>query len=456
MTESFFALTQAAKRNDWISRLTRYAFGGNGAAREAIARMASANADVRLRMQHDLLRSVLQHAELTPYGRGRPADLGAWPVLDKAQLRQDPLRFVVRRCWPRVPAATSGTTGEPMRLWRGLGSITAEQAFLDHLIRPLDLSFRDARVAVLRSNSPRLLESGRMPIAERVGRRRLWLSLPQLSPSSLDDYLATLRAFAPDILWVYPVAGDMLAGLCLDRGVTLPVKVVLSSSEMLGDDAMRRMQAAFRAPVIDYYGQAERLCMAVRRHAGCTYFEPAYGHVELVPTRFEGAAPGMGYARIVATGFWNDAMPLVRYDTGDIIEHDPALSESELRLVALGILPFVRVIGREPGYLLAPGGGRVLGMVGMLGYGDGIRQAQYVQQEDLSVDIRVIPDDGFDETRRNALIARARQKLPKDVALRVSVVDRLETNASGKTPFVIRRCRDDAAQTKPAADWDRR
>jgi phenylacetate-CoA ligase len=247
-----------------------------------------------------------------------------------------------------------------------------------------------------------------------------------LSAASLDEYLAELRAFAPEVLWVYPTGGDRLASLCIDRGQRLPVKLVMSSSEMLSDAAMQRMQQVFCAPVVDYYGQAERVCMAVRREVGTCWFEPAYGHVELRPAVLEGAAVGTAHARVVATGFWNDAMPLVRYDTGDLIEYDTAYGPRELERVALGLLPFTRVVGREPGFLLAPDGAQIQGLAAIVGNASRVRSAQFVQAADYSVEIRVVPEPGFGPRDEAALIERARQRIPSSMAIQVQTVDSLQ------------------------------
>jgi phenylacetate-CoA ligase len=438
MSEALFTLVQRAKRSDWVERLARSAFGGHDAARRAIDDMARADEAARVALQAGLLQRVLERARCTRHGRGRTLELSQWPVTTKGQLRERPQDFVVGARWLRIPAATSGTTGQPLRVWRGLGSVRAEQVFLDHLASCAGLRFERARLAVLRGNAPKGSGPFEMPVAERVGGRRLWLSPSRLSAATLDEYLAELRAFAPEMLWVYPTGGDRLASLCIDHGQRLPVKLVMSSSEMLSDAAMQRMQQAFCAPVVDYYGQAERVCMAVRREVGACWFEPAYGHVELRPAVLEGAAAGTAHACVVATGFWNDAMPLVRYDTGDLIEYDTAYGPRELERVALGLLPFTRVVGREPGFLLTPDGAHIQGLTAIVGNASRVRNAQFVQAADYSVEIRVVPESGFSSRDEAALIERARQRIPSSVAVRVRTVDSLQTASSGKVPFVWR------------------
>lgn len=440
MSELLFTIAQFAKRADWADYMVRYGLGHADAAAELIACMSGAGESKRRDLQAQRVAQVLRWAKRAPYGRGRGDDPSNWPVLAKARLRTRPSDFLVPWHWPRIPAATSGTTGEPLRVWRSLTCVRVEQLFLDRLAAPMLAGLGDARVAVLRSQTPKGpgAASDGPALAERVGERRLWLSPSQLSADTLDDYLKALQAFEPDVLWVYPAGGDRLASLCLDRGLTVPMKLVLSSSEMLGDDAFERMQRVFRAPVVDYYGQAERVCLAARRTVGQCRFEPAYGLVELDPVDSPDVAPGCSLARIVATGFWNDVMPLVRYDTGDLIEHDSGYGRRELELVALGLLPFTRVIGREPGYLLTPDGARIQGLTAIVGNARRVRQAQFVQAADFSVEIRVLAEPGFCAADEAALMERSRQRIPPQIPVRVRQVDALHSLSSGKVPFIAR------------------
>jgi phenylacetate-CoA ligase len=431
------SLAARVKRSEWANRAVRYAFGDNKEVRQVIDRMSSPGAEEREAIQQELTKRVLMAAGRTSYGRARPLDLGAWPVLDKAVVRERledfllPVRF-------KVPAATGGSTGQPMRLWRGLTNITAEQTFLDEVAGLGGVRFRDARVAVLRGDVPKRAADGSIPNYERVGRQRLVMAAGNLSGATLGDYLSALRLFSPDILWVYPTAGDALASLCLDRGLRLPVRIVISSSEMLSEVAMQRMQEVFGGTVANYYGQAERVCMAVSTRPGRSFFLPAYGLVELMPIAGQSNAGENRVARVVATGFWNDVMPLVRYDTGDLLEYDATYGDDELRLVGLGVLPFVRIVGRPSEYLLTPSGGRVQALNTIVREIREVRRAQFYQHENLMVEIRVVPAPDFGDPSARRLMAIARTKIPEEIPIEIRLVDRLYALPSGKTPFVIR------------------
>jgi phenylacetate-CoA ligase len=91
----------------------------------------------------------------------------------------------------------------------------------------------------------------------------------------------------------------------------------------------------------------------------------AYGRVELLPSADDPILGGRRYVRIISTGFWNSAMPLIRYDTGDRAIVPAEANERDLEAISLGLLPFFGISGRDDDYILAPTGLKI-GEVGVI------------------------------------------------------------------------------------------
>ena len=66
-------------------------------------------------------------------------------------------------------------------------------------------------------------------------------------------------------------------------------------------------------------------------------------------------------------------------------------------------------------------------------------QLQLIQEDFATLHIRVLPCPGFSGADAKAIEERARAKIPSSMAVRLQVVDRLETTPRGKAPLVIRR-----------------
>ncbi|MGH9681500.1 MAG: hypothetical protein ACRD4Y_16255, partial [Candidatus Acidiferrales bacterium] len=193
-----------------ISDAVRYNPFYYGAARAAIVRFAEADFEGRRMLTDRLLHAAAGQARQTGYGRGRPEDASSWPVLQKAEIRDHPGKFF-RRTLIRVPAATGGTTGTPLRLARSLRGIATEQAFIDSLIEKDGLSFRTAKVAVMRASVIKDRADEKPPFGFRTqGGRCLMLSSYHLSGKTAPWYRSELERFGPDLLFAYP---SMLARL---------------------------------------------------------------------------------------------------------------------------------------------------------------------------------------------------------------------------------------------------
>ena len=383
-----------------------------------------------------LLEATLKAATKTPYGKGRDRILSQWPILQKSEVKAEPSRFQTNH-WPAVPASTSGSSGEPLRLKRSMKNIAAEQAFLDSLLGSDVLTFRQARIAVLRGDTVKDPAEHQPPFGEYRYSDYLVLSFPHLNEANVDWFIHELQTFQPDILWVYPTGADFLASLSLQRGQKIPIPVVFSSSEMLAPEARDRMKKVFGGEIIDYYGQAERVCLSYQKRADEAWFHPAYGFVELFPDDTP-ADDNLRRAKVVATGYWKDKMPLVRYNTNDYIAYPAHYTSDDLALVALGLKPFTRMIGRESEFLITPTGERIQALNNIPRDIRYLRRAQFIQRHPDQVEVRLDVEPGFNATERDKLLSSARTKIPPEVSVTIVTDQPLEVTESGKTPFVIR------------------
>ena len=92
-----------------------------------------------------------------------------------------------------------------------------------------------------------------------------------------------------------------LLSLLERAGLRLRIPVILASSEVLPPAAHAALQHHFGGTVINYYGQAERVCFAHGVRPEEFFFNPSYGRVELLPLSSE-RANAQGTARIVRYG----------------------------------------------------------------------------------------------------------------------------------------------------------
>ena len=250
-------------------------------------------------------------------------------------------------------------------------------------------------------------------------------------------YMRALQDFAPAILWVYPSAALSFANLLEGIPGELKIPVILASSEVLSPELHAALVQRFGCEVINYYGQAERVCFAHSIRPNEFYFDPSYGRVELVPVE-DGEDSSERRLKIIATSYWNAAMPLVRYETGDSLMVPRSYDDSAVADVALGRRPFLRLEGREGEYLLTEDGVRIIGLNHIPRDLNNVLQLQLVQQDLGAVTINVVALPAFSKLDAGQILQQARAKIPASIVITLNVVDRLTLNAAGKAPFVLR------------------
>ena len=222
----------------------------------------------------------------------------------------------------------------------------------------------------------------------------------------------------------WPSSLTLLAALLRDAGEIMPMRGIITSSEVMTEAQRALMQDVFRGPVIDHYAQTERVCMAGNCEVGSYHVFPDYGLVELIPV-----ADHPGSVEVVGTPLHNWGFPLFRYRTGDHVRVDAATACPCGR-------PFP-VLGSIDGRIeetFTAADGRPIPLPHCLIKNlTGMRETQVVQHGPGDFEIRMVPGVGFD---RRAVEELARQNVDQLVGpgqqLSFQIVDRIPRTAAGK------------------------
>ena len=213
-----------------------------------------------------------------------------------------------------------------------------------------------------------------------------------------------------------------------DRNLRIPV--VFASSEMLSPDTMAQAREILGANVIDFYGHAERIACAYSLNGAGYRFLPGYGHVELIPA-------GEGLARLVATSLSPQGQIFVRYDTGDLVRvpsHDTAI----LKAIALGVMPFNGIEGRDSEYVDLPDGRRIIGLNHIPRGVSGAVSIQLYRSAPRQIGIYIVAGENFGASSLETIMANFRQKFPAGIDALPVFVERPVRERNGKAPLLLR------------------
>ncbi|AWL99653.1 AMP-binding protein [Bradyrhizobium amphicarpaeae] len=411
-----------------------------GHYRKLLRRTQNATADERCAARARLTSHTLRLARETAYARaqGLRGVYEDWPILEKATLRDCAETMTRKSLLPAGKAETGGSTGIPVGLTRSWQSVVFEQAALDHLVAQHGgVEWYRARIAVLRADNIKDPSDTSPPFwkLQRNG-MMLAMSAVHLNANTVSAYGDALAQFKPNILWVYPSALESLCGLINGQATNIAsLNMVLSSSEVLSNEVHRLGERTFGTPVLDYYGQAERVSLSYSIDGLNHYFMPLYGRVELVYSHSE---EDHDLYDVIGTSYWNDAQPLVRYRTGDHARLPKGLIGPALDDIALGLRPFLGIAGRSDEFVLAPDGTRILGINHIPRGIPNIVQMQLHQRRADHVEIWIIPKTGFSEETQKLILAKARLKIPASISIEIVQVSGLHRTARGKAPLLVR------------------
>lgn len=432
---------------------TRYGRGFWKALAEAEGRRAWDQEEIA-RFRDARLRAMVAHAFATvPHYRdvarkrglaasdiGSLGDLEALPVLTKAEVQDAPGRFVssavpVRH---RVGAHTSGTTGAGLHFSTTCAADQEQWAVWWRYRRShgIDLG---TWCGYFGGRSIVSLDQHRPPFWRyNWPGKQILFSGYHLGPATIGAYLSELRRKRPPWLHGYPSLISLLAAHLLDSGDDLGYQVrwITTGAESLLPGQAALVTRAFGVRPLENYGMAEAVANASTCERGTLHIDEDFSAVELV----EGEH---GSLRIVGTNLTNRAMPLLRYDTGDVVSAVGAACSCGRPGRVLS-----SVDGRCEDYVVLRNGSRVGRMDHVFKDLVNVREAQIYQAVAGAIEVRVVKGVRWSSQDEERLLREFRNRIGDDTAIRVRYEQVLSRTANGKLRLVVSSIPDGQVSTQ--------
>ncbi|MFQ6082630.1 MAG: phenylacetate--CoA ligase family protein [Candidatus Aminicenantia bacterium] len=375
-------------------------------------------------------RHLFDSVGLKPYEINSVEDLARIPITSKKQLQNSSLDEIVDRnvnlskC---VRITTSGSTGIPLRLFYTRGDFSTLNM---NWIRPLLIYGVKPWHKRLEITGPHNI-SNKKKWYNYLG---LWNNKMISLFKSPQEWVNMLHYYKPDILYGYSGSLKLLAKYVLDNEIiNINPKFIFGVSELVDDECRELIYKAFKKKLIDLYGAAEAGCIAWQ----CKICNGYHINMDTVIVEFlqgdQPASPGT-HGRIIVTNLHSFAMPIMRYELGDIgiPSKEKSLCERELSLMEV-------VEGRSDAFVVLPSG-NLLSPLFFFGIMKPIKEIEHwkVFQRDIKhLTIFIVPSKDFSSNTINHIKQRVEENIGEKMEIKVELVEKIPVDSSGKVRTVI-------------------
>jgi phenylacetate-CoA ligase len=405
--------------------------------------------DVIRARQLAALKEQLRHAwDTVPYYRAawtkvgvhpsdvrELADLAAFPVLTKADIRRHN-RALVSSAFDitklRVKT-TSGSTGVPLTIYCDEAAMQFKTACT---IRSDQWSgYRlGQRVAKVWGN-PEYRHFGlKGRLRNYFFDRAVYLDTLHLNDTRIAEFAHSIRRHRPGLIFGHAHSLYLVACALKKTGVTdVRPSGIISTAMILHDWQRGVIEEVFGCKVTNRYGCEEVSLIAseCEEHNGLhVNADSLYTEVAAAP-----GSAGTGAGKLLVTDFINRAMPLIRYEVGDVV-----VPSTRTCPCGRGLPLLERVEGREADYVVTPAGNLISGISLTENFANlvpGTAQMQIVQESITQLRIRLVAGDEFCDASRLKIAELVRDTFGESVAHDVELVDAIPQEPSGKYRFCI-------------------
>jgi len=380
-------------------------------------------------------RNSMDERGISPDSIGTLKEIEKFPIINKREVLKAGHSIISTKYpkWAIHKGRTGGSTGTPMIVYRTLFSLGTEHAFIKRQWDWAGVGMREKSAWIFQRvvASPEKKDACLYEYDPIL--KELTLSAYHCSVDTALDYAKAIKERGIKVVVGYPSAIYMMAKTCMNSGFKLDLRVVISTWEAMTEPMRKTISEAFGCRIFDFYGSGERVAAIHKCERGSYHIVPEYGLTELIPVD----ECEEDHFRVVSTGFWNKAMPLIRYDMGDIV------ARSDDRCSCGREFPVVKsIIGKEGDIIQSPSGIQlgvtaVVQILYTIGGTNNVLETQFVQDALDHITVEFVPGPKFAEDDRTNMRNSAVRFLPRDLKVDFKQVEAVKRTPMGKIRPIV-------------------
>lgn len=343
-------------------------------------------------------------------------DIKKLPVITKDMVKKHAAEMLTVPKWQVMAGHTSGTTGTPLTVYSSWSSIWWNQAYTYSARLRNGFKYGQPLVS-LRGN----LDRNTMHMKVHVS-NTLYLSSYCINKDTVKAYYDMIIQHQPVAIEGYPSSLYTLALCMKEAGLKLHIPVAFTSSETLLEYQRHLIERQLGTEIYDNYGMTEQTIYLQEAFNHQGYYElPGYSINEYLE---DGE---------ICTSLTNEAFPLIRYRSNDVIEIAELNTDSPQTIVK-------SIEGRKEDFLICKDGGRVQRLDFIFKDVNHVKYGQLVQENNGFLNVNIVPDQGFTKLDEKTVENNVLERIGKgNVDFKINLVKEADLvyTKRGKFKFLI-------------------
>lgn len=331
-----------------------------------------------------------------------------------------------------VYGTTGGTSGKPMKLYIPKNRYDYELSVVHDIWERHGWNF-DIR-GVIRNHKLNANEIYRIkPLTKEIV-----FDAFRLDEKYVKEIYKVLKKYNIKYIQAYPSSAFLFCKICkyLDFDISF-INCFLTSSEPVFDFQRNLIEDILGLKISNFYGHSEKLIIGGDcRESKNIHFENSYGYVELVDKNGNEIKKVGQVGELIATGFNNYGLFLIRFKTGDFAEF---VSNKCVKCGINGLI-VKNIDGHRNKNMIYKANGTFTSATALNLHGDlydKIDGIQYVQTCKEKLTIKLIKNDLFTSEHHAEFKKHFENAMGKTTIVEIEYVSNLEMLPNGKFPILI-------------------
>ncbi len=405
------------------------------------------NKQLQLIVQHayqnvPFYRQLFNRLKLTPNDIKTKDDLVKIPVITRKTLQDNykDLTAENHKNFKSQKRSTGGTTGVPVRYLSDINSWSLHWALKYRAWEWSAFKIGD-KVGVMGGAS--VIPDNKLKLSRVVWNRlnRIYpMPTSHMTDELHEEFVSKIRSEKIKCLRGYPSSIAEFARYCNEKNINLDIQSVITTAEVLQTAFKEEIKKSFNPVIIDSYGCADGGGNANTCACDSGFhvsFESAIWEVctsEGIPvnTNVQG--------EVTLTSLTNYAMPLLRYQPGDVIENSFMTEKCKCGIT----LPRIKkIIGKSTDILKFLNGRSLGGPAFTLIFRHfPLIKWQMVQNNMDSVDVNIIPAKDFNRSHTKEIHSLMQHHCGEGVSIKINKVKEIPVPKSGKQRIIINNAKE--------------